>query len=135
MNALTNTGERYALYGNGSSNGAIARLATKLKLYSSVSVPIKDGIEGTDFIEISGGNGYTTGGLTISVADWTFSVVSGKGRIVLGDKSWTATGGSIANIAGAYITDASDNVLAWWERPTGSATSGTLITMSGLYVG
>jgi hypothetical protein len=36
----------------------------------------------------------------------------------LADQVWTATGGSIANIAGSYITNAAGDVLAWWERTT-----------------
>ncbi len=115
-NSLTNLGERTCLMGDADSSptdGAIARIATKVKLFDSTSVPDKDG---TGFVEVANGNGYTTGGQAITDADWTYSVVATNGQIVLTDKQWTASGGNIANILGAYLTDAADAVLGWWER-------------------
>jgi len=115
-NSLTNLGERSAIMGNaatGPTDGAIARIAAKVKLYDSTSTPDKDG---TGFVEVANGNGYTTGGQAITHADWTYSVVATNGQIVLADKQWTASGGNIANILGAFITDSADAVLGWWER-------------------
>jgi len=124
--SLTNLGQTDALYGTATPNGSIANLGTKLKLYDSSSTPAKDG---TGFVETANGNGYTTGGLAISRSDWTNALVTGNQQITLGDKVWTATG-SIPNVAGAYLTDASDNVLAWWERGSPvSLVSGDTITI------
>lgn len=127
MNSLTNMGEKAGVY-----TGGIANVAAKLRLYTSDSVPAKDG---TGFVEAPDGNGYAAGGIAISLSDWTFSVVSGKGRVTLADKTWTASGGSISNVAGCYAVDASDNALAWWERPGTSAPAGQPITASGLFIG
>ncbi len=134
-NSLTNKGQELALKGNGTSNGGLARLATKLKLYQTGSAPSKSGAEGVEFLQVANGNGYTTGGIAISESDFTYSVVGGNGQIVIGDKVFTASGGAIANIAGAYLTDAGNNVLAWFERssPT-TLASGESITLTGLTI-
>lgn len=114
-NSLTNEGEENALLGNGST-GSIARLATNLLLFDNTSVPLKDG---TGFVEVGDGNGYIAGtGKVIAVGNWTFSVVSLNGQIVLDDQVFTATPGSIANILGAFIVDTAGLELAWWERTT-----------------
>lgn len=110
-NSLTNKGEQYALHGDGAGDGSIARKATGLRLYDSTSTPAKDG---TGFTQVASGNGYAA--KTISVTDWTYSVVSNNGQIVLVDQTWTASGGNISNIQGAYIVDAGALALGWWER-------------------
>ena len=109
--SLTYKGEEYMLNGDGSSDGGMARLAVKVKLYANGSAPAKDG---SGMVEVVNGNGYVTGGNALIATNFTYA--SAPSRITLDDQTWTASGGSIANIAGAYITDASDNVLAWFER-------------------
>ena len=134
-NSLTNLGERTCLMGNHATlptDGAIAGIATKVKLYDSTSTPDKDG---TGFVEVANGNGYVTGGQAITEADWTYSVVALNGQIVLADKIWTAAGGNITNILGAYLTDAADAVLAWWERPSAVTLSpGDTLTLDDLTI-
>ncbi|MFN3925628.1 MAG: hypothetical protein ACK4K6_18625, partial [Pseudarthrobacter sp.] len=97
------------------SNGALARLATHLRLYTAAPTKAGGGTEAS-------GGGYAA--IAISVVDWTFTPSPGVGnpmQIKLANKVWTATG-TIANVAGAYITDASGNPLAWWERSGGAVT-------------
>lgn len=106
----TYKGEGYALIGNG-SDGSLARLTTRLKLYRSSSTPAKDG---SGFTEVANGNGYLTGGLPIVVGNWTLKTPP-PARIQLADQSWVAAGGSIADVAGAFITDAAGDVLGWAE--------------------
>jgi len=134
-NSLTNLGEQYMLMGNLTSSptdGGMARLAAKLKLFDGVSsVPAKDG---TGFVEVANGNGYVTGGVAITDSDWTFSVVDDVGQIQLDDQIWTASGGTIPNIGGAYLTDAGDNVLAWWERATVTLNAADTLTADDLTV-
>jgi len=108
----TYRGEELEIYGT-ASDGGFARLAVKIKLYKNTSTPAKDG---TGFVEVVNGNGYITGGKTISRANWTY--LSGPSHIVLEDQVWTAAGGSIPDIAGAYLTNAADEVMAWWDRST-----------------
>jgi hypothetical protein len=113
--SLTQMGENYALYGNG-SNGSIARLATNLKLFTTASTPNKNG---SGFVEVASGNGYTTGGQAVSLGNWTPGANGPSDRLVtLADFVWSCSGGSILNIAGAYFTDSSGNVLGWWSLPT-----------------
>jgi hypothetical protein len=135
MNALTNLGEQVATMGNDTvtpTDGSIARSAKHVKLYTSASVPSK---AGTGFVEVANGNGYTTGGQAIAVSDFTFSVVGSNGQIKLADKVWTASGGNIADIAGAYMTDVSGNVLAWWARATPvTLTPGDSLTLDDLTI-
>lgn len=130
-NSLTYAGQDAMIHG-GASDGGFTRTATKLKLYSSTSTPAKDG---TGFVEVGAGNGYATGGLAISRADWTNETDSGNRRVRLANKVWTAAGGSIPNIAGVYVTDADDNVLGWWERASPiTIASGDTFTAQDLYV-
>lgn len=132
-NSLANKGEEYSLFGDGVSDGSIARKATNLLLFDSTSVPLKDG---TGFVEVANGNGYVAGtGKAITVANWTYSVVSQNGQIVLADQVWTASGGNITNILGAYIVDGSANPLAWWERTSAvTLTPGDTLTADNLTV-
>lgn len=107
---LTYKGELACLLGNG-TDGGLARLATAIKLYRSTSTPAKDG---TGFVEVANGFGYTTGGIAITVANWAATTPPPQGA-KLDDKSWVATGGSIADVAGAYLCDAAGDVLMWAE--------------------
>lgn len=49
---------------------------------------------------------------------------------------WTAAAGqSIVNIGGAFIYDASSNVLAWWERSSPlTLVNGDTLTLNSLYL-
>lgn len=127
--SLTNYGQRVALHkdnrnaplvGTPTGLGGIIKVATRIKLYTSASVPGKADSQATPgggaFIEVANGNGYTTAGLALIEADWTYSVVGGNAQYQLTDKQWNAIGGQVLNVAGAFITDADGNVMAWWER-------------------
>lgn len=125
-NSLTNYGQAvmlqkdaaaYRVAGASTNIGGLIKLAAKLKLYTSASAPTKSSGSNWGLTEVANGNGYTTGGIAIVEGDWTLSTVSGNAQVQLADQVWTATG-AISNIAGAYITDANDNVLGWWERAT-----------------
>lgn len=129
-NSFTNKGQEYMLKGTSTPNGGIANLGTKIKLYDNTSTPAKDG---TGFVEVGNGNGYTTGGIALTTADFTLSLDTGNNKVVIANKVFTASGGSIPNIAGAYLTDAANNPLAWWER-TSSITiaAGDTLTLDTL---
>ncbi len=83
--SLTNKGQEIMLKGTVTPNGSIANLATALLLYDSTSVPDKDG---TGFVEVANGGGYTTGGIAITTADWTLSLVGSDNQIELGDQAY-----------------------------------------------
>jgi hypothetical protein len=127
--SLTYLGEKYALFGDGASNGSIARLATSLRLYTTAPTKAGGGVEAT-------GPGYASIGIT--TADWTPTPVPGPGvpmQIKLTNKTWTATG-DIPNVAGAYLTDAGGNVVCWWERSAGavSMVAGDTLTADQLTI-
>ena len=121
-NSLTNYGQQVALFsdksrtvGSVTNAGGVANLGTALKLYTSASTPV---VAGTGFTEVANGNGYVTGGKALTTSSFTLSIVTDAAQVQISDQTWTASGGSIANIGGVYLTDASGNVLAWWERST-----------------
>jgi hypothetical protein len=126
MSTATYKGEEYAIYGT-AGDGAIARLATAVRLYTSASSPDKSGL---NFTEVSNGCGYVTGGHAVSRANWVYS--QPPSRIKLDSQTWTASGGCLVNIAGAYLTDASGNVLCWWPRATITLNDGESITFAEL---
>lgn len=129
-NSFTNKAQEYMLMGTATPNGGIANLGTKLKLYDAASTPAKDG---TGFTEVANGNGYSTGGKSLARVNYTMSLATGNEKIVIDDQTWTASGGTIPTVAGAYLTDASDNPLAWWERgSTVTLNDGDTITTTSL---
>lgn len=129
MPTITNKGQEYALLGDGSADGSIARKATHLRLYTNASTPDKNAGVAV-WVEASGG-GYAA--KPVSVANWTLALEGGNQKITLADQVWAAAGGSIANIAGAYLTDTGGNVLAWFERATPiTIISGDQLTVTGI---
>ena len=56
-------------------------------------------------------------------------------QIMIDDKTWTASGGTIPDIDGVYLTDSDDNVLAWWERASAiTLADGDSIVADDLYI-
>jgi hypothetical protein len=132
-NSVSYQGQEYALLGDGVSSGSIARLATQLRLFTSASTPDKDG---SGFTYLTDGvNGYNHQAIT--VANWTGAGGAGGQdfEIQLDDFTFTASGGSLANIAGAAVVDASAAVLAWWERTSPiTLNDGDAITADDLLI-
>lgn len=135
-NSLTNEGQGVAL-GKGSTGVVygIVQASTRLKLGTDATTPLKDG---TGFTEVANGNGYVTTGLAITQANWSTSLSGGDRQVILdtsGPFQWTASGGTIANVKIAYITDASARPEAWWERSTVvTLNSGDTITADQLTI-
>lgn len=69
-----------------------------------------------DITEIAAGNGYTAGG---NVAPFiSGNNVNGLYTLVLGQPSWTATGGNIAQFRYVVLYNSSlsqGNLLGWWD--------------------
>lgn len=125
MPALTQYGQqlgliddRRALLSLGTSpaqvdQGGIAHIVTKLKLYNSASTATKT--MSSNVFNTPSGGGYTD--KTISKANWTPAVGGGGDtEMVLANQTFTASGGSIDNVSGCFITDPANNEVAWWER-------------------
>ncbi|UOF77487.1 hypothetical protein [Caudoviricetes sp.] len=89
-----------------------------LKVFLTAEAPVLTDTVKTDMAEIASGNGYTTGGTTISVTSSTQS--SGVYKLVLGDATWTASGGNIAAFRYAVLyndtaTARTDPVIGYWD--------------------
>lgn len=120
-NSLTNEGQWMALGATlgssvagtkgGTATAGLVLAANELALFSNATTPNKDG---TGFTQLTGNGGDPK---AITDANWTGSVPSVDAQVVLADQTWTAAGGSIANIAGAYLNESVGDVeFAWWER-------------------
>lgn len=67
-------------------------------------------------IEVANGNGYVTGGATISQSSSTQT--SGTYKLVTGDCSWTASGAGIGPFRYAVLyndTASNDGLIAYWD--------------------
>lgn len=125
MTSLTNYGQQVALLddnrsilggltGSASGAGGLANLIATLRLFNTSSTPGKNA--GTSTWTTPAGGGYSN--KVISKANWTGSLNGSDYQIVLANQTFTATGGSIDNVDGAFVGDnaATPNVIAWWER-------------------
>lgn len=129
-NSLTYYGQAVCLFkdirtitnfttGSTTNTGGFAKIAARLRLYLATSSPNKDGGTFNEVayanLQIDGSSPAVYSAITIAEADWTTSTTNGNFEIKLNDMGWLATG-AVANIGGAYITDANGNVMAWFER-------------------
>lgn len=70
-----------------------------------------------DITEVSAGTGYTAGGTAATITSSAQS--SGTYKLVLGDVSFTASGGQIGPFRYIVLyndTAASNQLIAWWDR-------------------
>jgi hypothetical protein len=81
--------------------------------------------------QISGTNGYTTGGATATTS--SSSQTSGTYKLVLADTSWTASGGSIGPFRYAVLyndTATNDELIGYWDYGTNiTLTNGNTFTI------
>lgn len=89
--------------------------------------------------EVSNGNGYTTGGKSLTSVTWTTGASAKQYRLDAADPVWTATGGTIANIKFAVIKNSAGQALCWSRLTTSQfavATGNTLtltLNTSGIF--
>lgn len=87
-----------------------------LKVLLTNSAPSAANGVKTDLTEISAGNGYTAGGPTATIT--SSAQTSGTYKLVLGDVTITASGGSIGPFRYAVLYDdtaASDQLIGFWD--------------------
>jgi hypothetical protein len=89
-----------------------------LKVMLTNSAPSASNSIRGDLTEISGGNGYTSGGTSASISSSAQS--SGTYKLVLGDVVFTAAGGSIGPFRYAVLyndtpTSPADPLIGYWD--------------------
>ena len=92
---LDNDTFRLGLY-TSASNAATATLSTRGQITN----------------EVANGNGYTTGGKTLSAVTWATGASAGEMRFDCTAKIFSASGGSIANVRYAVVYDESTGASA-----------------------
>ena len=92
-----------------------------LKLLLTNTLPVNTHTTKTNITEITPGNGYTTGGVTLTVS--ASAQTSGTYKLTIADESITATGGAIATFQYAVLyndtpSSPADPLIAWWTNST-----------------
>lgn len=97
-------------------------VTVKLALATSSFTP---NIDTTDFRddftanELANGNGYTTGGVTLTSVTWSYDAASDQIRLDFDDPSWTFTASKTWRYGIIYIdtagADSTDPVIAWLD--------------------
>lgn len=87
-----------------------------LKIALTNSAPAATNTVLANITQISGTNGYTTGGTAASIS--SSEQTSGTYKLVLADVTFTASGGSMGPFQYAVLyndTAASDELISWWD--------------------
>ena len=89
-----------------------------LKIVLSLTAPVNTNTVLSDITQIANGNGYTTGGATVTVS--SSSQTAGVYKLVCADVTFTASGGSMAAFRYATLysdTAASpaDGLIGYWD--------------------
>ena len=104
-------------------NSFVAAIANKsmnlgsdtLKVMLSNSAPVATNTTKTDITEISAGNGYSAGGL--SVGTITSTQTSGTYKLVASADSTLTASGTVGPFRYAVLYDATSNdLIGWWDR-------------------
>lgn len=102
-----------------------------LKVVLTNSAPSASNTVLANITQISGTNGYTTGGATATTSSSAQS--GGTYKLVLADVSWTASGGSIGPFQYAVLyndTATNDELIGWWDYGTAiTLTNGNTFTV------
>lgn len=116
-------------------------------LVTSATAPTADTNVMSDLTQIATGNGYTSGGYSLTPGNTDFDVLTeddtgDKGYIQIKDVVWTASGGSIPGSGNgaryAVLTDdnatvANREVLAYWDLSSDrTVSSGQTLTLQDL---
>jgi len=90
-----------------------------LKVVLTNTAPVATNTQLSDITQITGANGYTTGGATATTS--SSAQTSGTYKLVLADVSWTASGGSIGPFRYAVLyndTAVNDELIGFWDYGT-----------------
>ena len=102
---------------------------TAFKVALCTTQPTNDTNTLSELTQITGGTGYTTGGIAVerSVTGFDTATEDDSGNLAsfkIKDLVWTASGGSISDISYAVLVDdsATPYVIAWWTVTGGPVT-------------
>lgn len=102
-----------------------------LKLALTNSAPSASNTILANITQISGTNGYTTGGATVTIT--SSAQTSGTYKLVLADTSWTASGGSIGPFQYVVLyndTATNDELIGYYDYGTAiTLTNGNTFTV------
>jgi hypothetical protein len=87
-----------------------------LKIMLTDVAPVRTNTVKANITDIAAGNGYTAGGATATLVSNTQT--SGTQKLILGQPTFTASGGAIAQFRYAVLynsTAASGNLIGWWD--------------------
>lgn len=92
--------------------------ADALKVMLTNTAPVAGNSVKADLTEISAGNGYTAGGVAVTIS--SSGQTGGTYKLVLADASVTASGGSVGPFQYAVLyddtpTDPADPLIGWWD--------------------
>lgn len=117
-------------------------VTVKLALVTSSQTPNQDTDEFRSVWtanELANGNGYATGGVTLSGVLWSYDVASQQVRLDFNDPSWTFTASKtwryayvFVDTAGADTTDPNIALLDWGANQTVSTAYTLTIDPTGL---
>ena len=110
-----------------------------LKIFLTNDTPAVTDVQKSDLSDVANGNGYTTGGATITVSSSTQT--AGLYELsIASDITWTASGGTIGPFRYVVQYDdtlAGDPLLGWWDygseitlvdtQPFTAEVSGTIL--------
>lgn len=102
-----------------------------LKVALTNSAPLATYNQLSSITQISGTNGYTTGGTQATIS--SSAQTSGTYKLVLADVVFTASGGSIGPFQYAVLYDdtaTNDELIGWWDYGTAiTITNGNTFTV------
>lgn len=90
--------------------------ADSLKVLLTLTAPDSGDAVKADLVEISAGNGYSAGGAAASIS--SSAQAGGTYKLVLGDVTFTASGGAMADFRYAVLwndTAANDELIGFWD--------------------
>lgn len=98
---MPSTLQKFNVFSENLAEGVHNLQANTLKAMLTNTAPVATNAVKADITEISAGNGYTAGGVTVPVA--SSSQTSGTYKLVLTDSVYTAAGGTIGPFRYAVI--------------------------------
>lgn len=102
-----------------------------LKVMFTNTAPVATNAVKADITEISAGNGYTAGGITLPTT--SYSQTSGVGKLVSGSDPSISISGTVGPLRYGVLYDstaASGNLIGWYDRGASSTlVSGDTLTV------